>query len=254
MSISLGNIASGTRLKAPKVTIYGVGGVGKTSFAAAAPKPIFLFTEEGQGSLDVARFEPTEGDPVIRDWATLIQCLKLLHEGEHDYQTVVIDSLDFAEPLLWRYTAQKHGKDGIEDFGFGKGYIYATDEARVLLQWLDALRNDRKMAIILICHSDTVRFEDPEREAYDNYDLRLHKRFAALVDHWSDAVLFANYRTAVVKDKEGFGNERKRAVGVGERVLHTEKRPAWRAKNRYGLPAEIPLDWKAFQDGIVRPN
>lgn len=254
MAIDIASIATGARLKAPKVTIYGPGGVGKTTWAAAAPDPIFLFTEEGQGGLDVARFEPRENDPVLQSWTELIECLSALHQQDHPYRTVVIDSIDFAEPMLWSHTAQKHGQESIESFGYGKGYVFAADEARIMLQWLDALRNDRGMAIVLICHCETVKFEDPTAETYDTYDLRTHKRLTALIDHWSDAVLFANYRTSVVKDKEGFNKERKRAVGVGERILFTEKRPAFRAKNRYGLPPELPLSWQAFQDGIVRPE
>ena len=254
MAIDLSSIATGTRIKPPKITIYGVGGVGKTTFAAGAPNPIFLYTEEGQGTLDTARFEPNPGDPVIRSWGQLLECVAALYEGEHDYQTLVLDSLDFAEPLLWQHTAQKHNKDDIEAFGYGKGYVYAVDEARPLFDGLDALRNDRGMGIIIIAHSDTVKFEDPEAATYDTYDLRLHKRLAAFVDYWSDAVLFANYKSHVVKDKESFNKERIRGVGSGERVLYTEKRPAFRAKNRYGLPPQIELSWSAFQQAIPTQN
>lgn len=252
MAINLSTIASGPRLKPPKIVVYGVGGVGKTTFAAGAPNPIFLFTEEGQGALDVARFEPRDNDPVLRSWDELLQCLAALHSEQHDYQTVVLDSLDFAEPLLWAHVAAQHNVEGIEDFGYGKGYVHAAQEARNLTGWLDALRNDRNMAIVVICHCDTVKFDDPTSESYDVYDFRVHKRLSALFDYWSDAVLFANYETVVLKEKDGFKGERRRGVGRGERVLYTEKRPAFRAKNRYGLQPKIPLSWQAFQDGIVK--
>lgn len=254
MAISLSTIATGARIKAPKVVLYGVGGIGKTTWAAGAPDPIFLFTEEGQGSLDVARFEPRPNDPVLKTWEEIIACLQSLHADPHKYGTVVLDSLDFAEPLLWHYTSHKHGKEDIESFGYGKGYVYAVDEARILFQWLDALRNDRNMAVVVICHSETKKFESPEAETYDRYKLRLHDRLAAYVHDWSDALLFANYKAHIVKDKEAFNRERKRAVGVGERVLYTEERPAYWAKNRYGLPVELPLSWASFQDGIVKPD
>lgn len=253
MAISLSTIRRGVRVKAPKIVVYGVGGIGKTTFAAGAPDPIFLFTEEGQGLLDVPRFEPRENDPVIRSWPELIECVQSLYNEPHDYQTVVIDTLDFAEPLLWQHTARRHAKDDVESFGYGKGYVYALDEARILFDWLDVLRNDRNMAVVILCHNQTKKFEAPDAETYDRYQLRLQDRLAAHVHYWADALLFAAYKTHVVKDKESFGNERRRAVGVGERVLYTEERPAYWAKNRYGLPPEIPLNWHAFQSGIVVP-
>jgi hypothetical protein len=253
MAISLSHIATGTRLLPPKIVLYGVGGIGKTTWAANAPKPVFLFTEDGQGKLDVARFEPRPKDPRLRSWNELLECVRSLHSDQHDYQTCVIDSLDFAEPLLWEHTSAKHKKSDIEAFGYQKGYRYAADEARELLQWLDALRGDRNMAIICICHSAAVKFESPDAESYHRYELRLHHHFSSLVRNWSDALLFANYKVVVVKDDEAFDKKRKRAVGVGERVIYTEERPAWWAKNRYGLLPEIPLSWQAFQDGIVIP-
>ena len=254
MAISLSSIVTGSRVKPPKVVLYGVGGIGKTTWAAGAPNPIFLFTEEGQGILDLPRFELRAKDPVLKTWQDLIACLDSLYTEKHDYNTVVLDTLDFAEPLLWQYTATKHGKEDIEAFGYGKGYVYAVDEARILTQRLDALRNDRNMAVICICHSETKRFESPEAESYDRYKLRLHDRLANYIHDWSDALLFANYKAHIVKDKETFNRERKRAVGVGERVIYTQERPAYWAKNRYGLPPEIPLSWAAFQNGIVVPE
>jgi len=254
VAIDLSSIRTGARVKPPKVVIYGPGGVGKTTWAAGAPSPIFLFTEEGQGLLDVPRFEPRDGDPVLRTWTELIECLAALHSQEHSYETVVIDSLDFAEPMLWEHTAHSRGQGDIEGFGFGKGYAFAVDEARTMFGWLDALRNDRGMAIILVSHSEIVRIEDPAVESYDRHDLRLQKRLAAHVDHWSDCVLFASYEQHVVRDKEAFNRERRRAVGQGERVLYTEARPSFRAKNRYELPPRLPLVWQAFQDAIVVPQ
>lgn len=254
MAINLSSIASGVRIKPPKVGLYGVGGIGKTTWAAAAPDPIFIFTEEGQGSLDVKRFEPREGKPVMRSWVEIMECVQVLYNDPHDYKTVVIDTVDFAEPLLWKYTAERYKKEDIESFGYGKGYGYAVDEARLLFQWLDALRDDRNMAIILLAHSETKKFDSPDAMSYDRYKLRLHDKLAHFVHDWLDCLLFANYRTQVVKDKQSFNKERTRAVGLGERVVFTEERPAYWAKNRYGLPPELPLSWTAFQNGIVVPE
>jgi len=240
VSISLASIQRGKRLLPPKVTLYGVGGIGKTTWASGAPNPIFMFTEDGQGTLDLASF------PTIKSWPDLIEAIGVLYKEEHDFETAVIDSLDFAEPLLWRHTAERHGKKDIEEFGYGKGYLYAADEFRVLLDGLDALRNDRGMSIVLIGHSETKKFESPDSATYDRYQLRLHSRLANLVHDWSDAFLFANYEVAVVSEKEGFNRERKRATGKGTRVLYTEERPSFWAKNRYNLPPKIGMSWSEF--------
>lgn len=249
MAIDISSIVTGPHIAPPKVVIYGPGGVGKTTWCTGAPNPVFIFTEEGQGGLDVARFQPA-GRPVVASWPELIECLSVLHREDHDRETVVVDTLDCAEPLLWQLTAAKHGKADIEDFGYGKGYVYALDEARTMLAWLDALRRDRGMATIIVCHSDHRKFEPPDSESFDRYSLRLQNRLANLIHDWTDALLFATYRMAVVKDDEKGNQQRRRAIGRGERVVYTEARPAWVAKNRYGLPPEIELSWQAFQDGM----
>lgn len=252
MSISLSSIKRGPSLKPPKLCLYGVGGIGKTTFASSAPSPIFLCTEEGLGSLDVARFEPVDGDPVIRDWQSLLDCVTALYTEEHDFETVVLDTLDFAEPLLWKHVCKRDGKENIEDYGYGKGYVHALDEARVLLQGLEALRNERGMAVILLAHADVRRHEAPDHDAYDRYQLRLQTRLAALVHDWVDALLFAQWRVTVKKEDKGYKQTRSRGIGSGERLMYTEERPAYWAKNRYSLPHELPLSWAALTDHMTQ--
>lgn len=262
MAIDLSRIVSGPRMKPPKVVIYGVGGIGKTTFAAGdatqgivgAPKPIFLFTEEGQGRLGMPRFELRDKDPVIRTWTDLMGCLEALYHGGHEYETVVIDTLDGAEPLLQAHVCAKFGKSNIEDFGYGKGYVHALDEARVLLHALESLRNDKGMCVVLTAHAEAKKFEAPDSASYDRYKLKLQERFAAAVHDWTDVLLFARWKQSVVKEKEGMNQERARAVGAGERVVYTQERPAFWAKNRYGLPFELPLGWSHFVGAIVAPD
>lgn len=245
MAISLASIQRSTALKAPKVVIYGVPGIGKTTWACGAPNPIVLQTEEGLGMIDAAHF------PLATSYQDVLDAITALLSEEHDFQTVVLDSLDQLEPMLWRHVAERDGKAHIEEFGFGKGYAYAADEMRVLLSGLDALRDQRGMTVVVIAHSEVKRFESPEHEPYDRYQMRLDRRANDIVCEWADALLFANYRVHIVKDKGKFDKDgRARAAGRGERVLFTEQRPAFLAKNRYRLPPELPLAWEAFQNAI----
>ncbi len=121
---------------------------------------------------------------------------------------------------------------------------------RKVVSLLDELRNKRGMITIIIAHSKVERFEDPENAAYDRYTPRLHKHAASLLSEWVDAVLFATRRFRIQKENAGFSGERGIASPIGadggERILRTVGSPACIAKNRFGLPSEIPLSWAAF--------
>lgn len=228
MAISLKDISRNTA-GAPRIVLYGVAGIGKTTLAACAPKPIFLQTEDGLGRIDADAF------PRAATYGDVLEQMSALIKQPNDYQTVVLDSLDALEPLLWEHVCAEGGKRTIEDFGYGKGYVAAAGEWRRLLSGFDMLRDAGK-AVVLIAHSQVVRFESPEVDAYDRYQLRLDKRACAVVSDWADAVLFANYRVAAVQS-----GDRKRGVGDGTRVLYTTERPAFAAKNRFGLPDQIVI-------------
>ena len=241
-AFSLASVKRSNEPKPPKIVIYGTPGIGKTTFGAHAPNPIIIQTEEGLGLLDVPHF------PVARSYQDVVDAITALLNEEHDFQTVVIDSLDQLEPLIWQHVARREGKHNIEAFGYGKGYMFAADEVRTFLQGLDELRSSG-MTVIVVAHSEVKRFESPEHEPFDRYQMRLDKRANDIVCEWADCLLFASYKVHVVRDTVK-GQERTRGAGRGERIIHTEERPAWRAKNRYQLPAELPLSWESFQEAI----
>jgi hypothetical protein len=233
--MSLKNVKKG-RLETPLcVVLYGPEGIGKSTFAANAPAPIFLGSEDGTSELDVARF------PMPENWPACIEALDEL-AGEHDYRTAVIDTADWIEPLIHDHVCEQGQKDSIEDFGYGKGYALALEEWRTLFAKLDALRMQRGMHVIILAHSQVKTFRNPVGDDYDRYELKLHGKAAALVKEWPKAVLFANYKT-YTREKDG----RVRGIGDGSRVVYTEHRPAWDAKNRYDLPYEMPLNWEEFE-------
>ena len=250
----LEQIHSGPRHAAPRLLIYGTEGIGKSTAASHAPKPIFISTEDGLGQIDCDSF------PLARSFEEVMAALSALYSEAHDYQTVAIDSLDWLERLIWDAVCREFGVKSIEkvDGGYAKGYTHALTPWREVVDGLDALRRERGMAVILIAHTKVEKFEDPESAAYDRYSPRLHKHASALLTEWCDAVLFATRKFRTESEDAGFNRTRSIAVALGaeggERILRTVGGPSCIAKNRYSLPAELPLSWQALMAAMTREN
>ncbi len=236
----LGQIQRGRAVAPRRTLVYGVHGVGKSTFGAMAEKPVFIQTEDGLGNIECERF------PLAGQYADVVAALGELYTEQHEYRTVVVDSLDWLERLIWAEVCKKRGVESIEDIGYGKGYVFALTNWREVLAGLDALRNDRGMGIILIAHAQIERFANPETDTYDRYSPRLHKQASALVQEWADEVLFATYAIHTKTTEEGFGRKRVQGIGTGERIIRTTERPAHVAKNRLSLPDELPLDYRIY--------
>tara|TARA_R110002126_G_scaffold37059_1_gene112253 strand:+ start:144 stop:872 length:729 start_codon:yes stop_codon:yes gene_type:complete len=241
MSFNLKSIQKNEALLAPRIMLYGVEGIGKSTFGAGAPDPIFILTEDGLGSLKVDHF------PIAKAVDDVMSAIEALHAEKHDFATVVVDSLDWLENIIWREVESKYDA---KDLAYGKAAIITADRWREILNGLDALRRDRNMAVILIAHSTIKRFDSPEVEPYDRYQPKLQERSGAVIREWADAVLFANYKTVVKKDDVGFNKTSNRGISTGERLLYTNERPAYMAKNRYNLPDVIPMTWDDFEANI----
>lgn len=239
--MSLDAITTG-RVKAPmRVVLYGTEGVGKSTWAADAPGAIFLPIEEGSNHLDVARF------PRALSWSDVVDALAALEAGEHQYRTLVIDTLDALEALVWDRTTATKLTDGgkrvqsIEDYGFAKGYVYALDIWRELTERLDDLRSKRGMGVILIAHADLKNVKNPDAEDFQRFDLKLHHKASAHLREWAEHVLFATTEVALKKI-----NQRTKIVGLGDRVIHTTSAPGWVAKSRGSVPPVLPLSFEAW--------
>jgi len=222
-----------------RLLAYGPEGIGKSTLASGAPSPLFIGAEDGTAQLDVARIQPGS-------WEDIFGLIAELASMEHDYKTLVLDTADWAEPICWDHVCAQGGKKGIEDFGYGKGYVAALDEWRRLLSWLDRLRAKRAMNVVVLAHSKVATFKNPEGEDFDRYTLKLHDKAAGLLKEWSDAVLFCQYET-FTHDKNG----RTKGIDSGARIMHTVRRAAFDAKNRYGLPEQLPLSWDEFAAGVT---
>lgn len=243
MAMKLSNIVVGKLEKPARILLHGTEGVGKSTFAAGAPSPIFVCAEDGTSQLEIARFpEPTS----LRE---VHEALEILLTEKHDFQTLVIDTVDWLEPLVWAQVCTEHRKKSIEDFGYGAGYKVAFDAWRYLVARLDMLRNKRGMHVVLVAHSWIKAFSNPEGDNYDRYELKLHTKAAGLLKEWSDAVLFATYEQGTVKD-----GSKAKGISSGARIVRTERRAAFDAKNRYGLPFEMPLSWDEFWSGVQLRN
>jgi len=248
MAISLASLKTSSRLTPPAIIVHGVAGVGKTTFAAGSDSPVAICTEDGLGTLKLPHF------PLARSFEDVVEALASLHAEPHEHRSLVIDSLDWLEPLIWQHACKINNWSSIEEPGYGKGYIAALDLWRQYIDWINALREDRGMMVIQLAHTDIKRFDSPEHEPYDRYVIKLHARAAALLQEHADIVLFANYRISTVKSDVGFNKKVTRALGSGERVLYTAERPAFLAKNRYDLPDVMPLDWGAFGAALPKFN
>lgn len=241
MAFDLKSISRNEATLAPRVMCYGVEGIGKSTMAAYAPKPIFILTEDGLGSLPAQHF------PLAKNVASVMAAITTLYDEKHDYKTVVLDSLDWLEAMIWQEMEAKHDA---KDLAYGKGASIAADKWRTIVSAFDALRTKHGMNVILIAHCMIKRFDSPETEPYDRYQPKLQERSGSLIREWVDAVLFANYKTIVKQSDVGFNKTVSRGVSSGERLLFTSERPAYMAKNRYSLPESIPLDWDAFAEAI----
>jgi len=250
MSFSLSSISKGRARKAPRIVLLGVEGVGKSTFAAQSESPVLIPMkgEQGVDEIDVSK------TPKVSSYNELMEVISALYQDEHDYKTVVLDSASALEPLIWDEACARNGNvDSIEKIGggYGKGYTEAAKVWRELTEGLDALREDRGMSSILIGHVITADFNDPETDPYTTYTFDVHKKAAAWLYRWADAILFANFKRAMVqKTEQGFKKETRRGVGSGQRYLYTEKRPAHPGKNRYGLPYEMALDFAQFKAAV----
>lgn len=229
------SITKGKTARAMKVVVYGSEGIGKSTFAADAPDPLFIDTEGSTAHMDVRRIEKPE------TWEELVDIVKEVAVTPDICKTLVLDTADWAEQLCVSHICQKYKQPSIESFGYGRGYVYLSEEFALLLRALDQVIA-AGIHVIITAHAKMRKFEQPDEQgAYDRWEMKLSKHVAPLLKEWCDMLLFLNYRTYVVTTE----TNAKKAQG-GKRVMYTSHHPCWDAKNRQDLPEELPLDFKTI--------
>lgn len=227
------NISRGIIPGAKKIVIYGVEGIGKSTLAASFPAPVYIDTEGSTKALDVARFDPPTS------WPMLLAQVQYAIDHPDICRTLVLDTADWAENLMIRYLCDKNGWKGLEDPVFGKGYQYAAEEwGGQLLNRLTEVVN-RGVNVVVTAHAWLRKVDAPEEsKSYDHWEMKTSKKVAHMLREWADMVLFLNYEVIVYENKE----KKTKAQG-GQRVMYTTHTPYWDAKNRYGLPDKLPLEY-----------
>lgn len=241
-------------MKMPRIVVHGPSGVGKTTFAASFPAPIFLPIEEGLATLKVSAFpEPQTFDEVM-------QAIHELRTQPHEFKTLVIDAIDELEPMVWAKTTDtklvgKVKKDHIEDYGYAKGYSYAEVYWDQFFKALDGLRAEKRMFIIVIAHDEVKTVEDTIVGSYDRWQPKLHKKACADLIQWCDIGAFIEMER-MRRDVDGSGEKTRTSMVTGKRQLHLEDGGHFWAKNRYGMrsPLDVPRDYPCgpFREAMIQ--
>ena len=238
------NISKGKIEKAQKTVIYGPEGIGKSTFASKFPDPLFIDTEGSTTHMDVARTDKPSS------WTMLLEQIKYVKNNPTVCKTLVIDTADWAEKLCAEHVCASAQKNGIEDFGYGKGYTYLEEGFGKFLNLLQEVI-DAGVNVAITAHAQMRKFEQPdEMGSYDRWELKLSKKTSPLLKEWADTVLFVNYKVHVVNvDGQGAQKGKNKAQG-GKRVMYSTHHSCWDAKNRWGLKEEIPFEFESISTHI----
>jgi len=229
----------------PSILIYGMPGLGKSTFSATAPNPSFLDVEKGAEEVckkhGCKRVTP-------ESFQELLAALDYLIDAKHDFKTVVLDSLDWTETLIHKHICDTYKIKSIEDdkcpaTSYKKGYIEAVNIFTQIRDKLDVLREKKKMIIIITAHSAIKAVKDPIDGDYDAFVIKTHQKLADSVTEWVK-VCFMVKQEVITSSIAASGKK------SGETVLLTKPQIGVKTKNRYDLPPQIPCNWNAFVSSI----
>ena len=226
-----------------KGILYGVEGIGKTTFAARWPKPLFIDVENGSWQLDVSRVVPGS-------YAEFKNIIQQIAEDPQGFQTLVIDSADWLETMMIKHICMEAGINSIEKYekGYGKGWTKLAEDWATLLDHLDRIRFKKRLNVLFISHARIKRYEPADDTGHDRYTLTMAEKSADVLKKWSDLTLFVKYDTFTVEE-----DGKVKVKGGDKRVMYSKFHPCWDAKNRYGLPDKMPFEFDQIA-GIFQRN
>lgn len=255
---SLAAITERKKTRVPlRILMNGIGGVGKTSFAAQFPSPIFIQSrgESGLQTLESAGLASASIMPFEHDgktyheaqtWDDVLDAVEWLRCEDHGFKTIVFDVINGVEKLLFEHVCRRDfgGDWGEKGFhSYGKGFEVSSVTFKELTINLDRLRTERGMTCLMLCHSTTRTVKNPLGADYDRYTADMNEKCWHQLYNWCDIVLFANREVNVRVQR---GSNKGKADSI-DRVLHTDEGPAWFAKNRHNLPPEISMGSSASE-------
>lgn len=235
-------VRTGKRSRPRRTLLYGIHGVGKSTWASKAPRPFFLDIEGGSDDIDVAG----SNDEPIHDLDGIIQWMNWIYTEDHPFESLVIDTADWVEDRICSSVAAENKKKTIAEIPYGKGPKFVVAKWQTIMAGLEAIRMHRNMQIILLAHAKIRKFDSPESERYDRYEPDMLEDSSSLLQEWCDEVLFASFKIFTLQEDQGFGKTRLIAKGGKERFIRTNESAAALAKNRLTLPDELPMEWSAL--------
>lgn len=219
-------------------TLFGDGGMGKTTLAAMFPKPVFIRTEDGTASLvghdDALLF------PLAASSQDVLDGIEALATQDHDRRTLVIDSItQLATMIEAEIVAADPKAKSINQAGggYGAGYSAAAEKHRMIREWAGTLAYERGMNVIFIGHADTETLDLPDMDAYARYTVRMHKKS---IPHYTDNVDLVGFIR--LKTRTRGDGDKKRAISTGEREIICYPQASNVSKNRFGISEPIPFD------------
>lgn len=217
-----------------KAIIYGVPGVGKTTFAAQFPAPYILDLERGAERYEV----PHNSD--IETFSEFRQVLATLPPGTG---TVIIDTFDELEKMIVQHVMNRENVDSLNKIGggYGRGWLAVYEQFGQVISDLDRIRIKQGMNIVLVGHSTIKHFEPADSAGYDRYTFACYEKNNDMLRRWSDITLFARFDSIVVED-----GQNAKVKSNGKRVAYTVSNPCWDAKSRWKLPEKIPFEFSAI--------